>query len=187
MASSYSTTTNTANQDEMTSQQRYWIDVTEKLPSIDDCTTFVNDPSCGAITTFIGTTRNNYQGKIVTKLSYEGYIPMAKKELYKLCEEATTKYDIRKIVAVHIIGDCPVGTPSVILVCSSPHRKAAIEGIEFLINTLKATVPIWKLECYEHDTAVWKENIEWKNNGRQQQRIMVRQPTQAAPPPNTEK
>ncbi len=109
----------------------------------------------------------------MTKLSYEGYVPMAVRELHKLCEEATARYGVRRVAAVHILGDCPVGRPSVILACSSPHRRDALRCVEFLIDTLKARVPIWKREWYEGDDAVWKENVEWRE-GRQE-RVMVKQ------------
>ena len=151
-----------------------FICVSEDLPSLDDCYKFVSDSACGAVATFTGTTRDNFQGKRVTRLSYEGYIPMAEKELRKTCDDARKRFPgVHKIAAVHIIGDCPVGQASVILACSSPHRRDSINAIEFLIDELKARVPIWKRECYEGDEgSVWKENIEWKE-GRQQ-RIMVK-------------
>lgn len=155
---------------------RFFIRVSKDLPSLQACSDFVNDPSCGAISTFVGITRDNFQGKTVTQLSYEGYVPMAEKELHKICVQACQQYEIQKIAAVHILGDCPVGSASVILACSSPHRRDALRCVEFLIDALKARVPIWKRECYEGDDAVWKENVEWKENG-QQQRVMVKQET----------
>ena len=33
---------------------------------------------------------------------------------------------------------------SVIIAISSPHRKESLEAVHFAIDTLKATVPIWK-------------------------------------------
>jgi len=157
------------------SNERYFIRVSEDLPSLDDCSQFVNDPSCGAIATFAGTTRDNFKGKKVTQLSYEGYVPMAEKELLGICEDACKRFTgIHKIAAVHILGDCPVGQASVILACSSPHRRESIHCVEYLIDALKARVPIWKRECYEGDEgSVWKENIEWKE-GRQE-RVMVKE------------
>jgi molybdopterin synthase catalytic subunit len=87
---------------------------------------------------------------------------MAEKELWKLCQTAKNKYpSIGRITAVHILGDCPVGAASVISCASSPHRKDAIHTIEYLIDALKATVPIWKREVYAGSESVWKENIEW--------------------------
>lgn len=152
----------------------YLIKVSQDLPSLEDCYSFVCDDSCGAVATFAGTTRDNFNGKKVKKLTYEGYIPMAEKELVKLCDEARSRYQsIRRIAAVHIVGDCPVGTASVILAVSSPHRKDSIHCIEFLIDQLKARIPIWKLEVYQGDEGcVWKENVEWHEGKRR--RVMVK-------------
>eukprot|EP00537_Pseudo-nitzschia_pungens_P002156 CAMPEP_0172363106 /NCGR_PEP_ID=MMETSP1060-20121228/6552_1 /TAXON_ID=37318 /ORGANISM="Pseudo-nitzschia pungens, Strain cf. cingulata" /LENGTH=174 /DNA_ID=CAMNT_0013085771 /DNA_START=67 /DNA_END=591 /DNA_ORIENTATION=+ len=155
--------------------EKYFIRVSEDLPSLDECSQFVSDSSCGAIATFIGTTRDNFQEKRVAQLSYEGYVPMAIKELRGVCDDACKKFtSIHKIAAVHILGVCPVGKASVILACSSPHRRDALHCIEFLIDELKARVPIWKRECYEGDEeSVWKENIEWKEGRRE--RVMVKE------------
>ena len=103
---------------------------------------------------------------------------MAVKELRKLCHEATEKFPgIQRIAAVHILGDCPVGQASVILACSSPHRRESLQCCEFLIDELKARIPIWKLEVYEgNDGFVWKENVEWHEG--QRRRVMVQQPLQ---------
>mmetsp|Transcript_6963 Transcript_6963/g.7937 ORF Transcript_6963/g.7937 Transcript_6963/m.7937 type:complete len:177 (+) Transcript_6963:172-702(+) len=151
----------------------YLIKVSESIPSLDECVSFVTDPSCGAISTFSGTTRDNFQQKTVTKLSYEGYIPMAEKELRKICTEANEKFpSIVKIAAVHILGDCPVSKASCILAASSPHRKDAIYCVEFLIEELKGRVPVWKRESYKDGDgeSVWKENVEWING--KQRRVM---------------
>ena len=158
-------------------QERYLVKVSEKIPNVIECTAFASSPSCGAISTFTGITRNNFQQKTVTKLSYEGYVPMAEKELRKLCKEANEKYpSIEKIAAVHILGDCPVEAASVILCASSPHRRDAMHCVEFLIDELKARVPIWKREVYQDGDgdgeSVWKENVEWFEG--KQRRLMVK-------------
>jgi molybdopterin synthase catalytic subunit len=162
-------------------EDNFLIRVSEVIPMLSDCYEFVaGEPSCGAVATFSGITRNNYQGKTVSKLFYEGYVPMAEKELLKLCRDATEKFDsVKRIAAVHILGDCPVGQASVILACSSPHRKESLHCCEYLIDELKARVPIWKLEVYERDEgSVWKENIEWHEG--KQRRVMVKQETESA-------
>jgi molybdopterin synthase catalytic subunit len=154
----------------------YLIKVSKEIPTLQDCHEFVAaEPECGAVATFTGITRNYFNGKIVKKLSYEGYVPMAEKELRKMCDEARAQFtSVRKIAAVHILGDCPVGKASVILACSSPHRKESIHCCEFLIDELKARIPVWKLEVYEGDEqSVWKENVEWHEGKRR--RVMVKQ------------
>ena len=154
------------------------IDVSETLPSITTIQQFLSSsPTSGAISTFTGITRNNFNGKTVTHLSYEGYIPMAIKELTSICNDAKGKYTtVDKLVAVHIIGDCPVGAASVIVGCCSPHRREAIQCTEYLIDELKGRVPIWKKESYagdDEDNAVWKENVEWHDGRRR--RVMVKE------------
>ena len=161
------------------SHSDFLIRVCENIPSLIECYNFVNDSSCGAVATFVGITRDNFAGKRVLKLSYEGYVPMAEKELLKLCNEAREKYvDVKRIAAVHILGDCPVGQASVILAVSSPHRRASIHCIEYLIDELKARIPIWKREVYEDadgggESSVWKENVEWHEG--KQRRVMVKE------------
>lgn len=65
-------------------KDKFLIKVSESIPSLEDCVDFVTESSCGAVSTFSGITRNNFSGKTVTKLSYEGYVPMAEKELNKV-------------------------------------------------------------------------------------------------------
>jgi len=161
------------------SHSDFLIRVSEIIPSLAECYDFVNDSSCGAVATFVGITRDNFAGKRVLKLSYEGYVPMAEKELLKLCNEAREKnVGVKRIACVHILGDCSVGQASVILAVSSPHRRASIQCIEYLIDELKARIPIWKREVYEDtdgggETSAWKENVEWYEG--KQRRVMVKE------------
>ena len=74
---------------------------------------------------------------------------------------------------MHILGDCPVGDASVILACASPHRRDALHCVEYLIDELKARIPIWKREVYEGDDSAWKENVEWHDG--KPKRIMVKE------------
>jgi molybdopterin synthase catalytic subunit len=149
-----------------------WVDVLEDLPSVQECYEFgAADPSCGAVASFVGITRNTFHSKTVVSLSYEAYNSMARKELRHLCQEVRLKWpDVQRIVAVHKVGLCPVGQASVILVCASPHRGDSLQAVQYLIDELKARVPIWKLERYVDSTEVWKENMEWHKG--KAQRVM---------------
>lgn len=158
----------------MSSAPDFFVKVDEDMPSLDECYKFCNLAECGAVSSFIGTTRDSFDGKGVVMLSYEGYVPMAEKELLKLCREASEQWDISRIAIVHKLGDCPVGEASVIIVASSPHRRASLDAVSFLIDALKARVPIWKREIYSGDEgSVWKENIEWHEG--KSRRIMVKE------------
>ncbi|CAM9507840.1 unnamed protein product [Choristocarpus tenellus] len=125
----------------------------------------VADPAAGAISTFSGTTRDHHNGKKVLRLEYEGYIPMAERELKKICSQARERWELVKVAVAHKLGVTAVGEASVIIAVSSVHRKDSLEAVHYIIDTLKATVPVWKLEVYEGDSRVWKENAEWNGSG----------------------
>lgn len=153
---------------------RFLISISEDLPTLQECHDFCATPCCGAVSTFVGITRDSFAGRRVVKLSYEGYVPMGLKEMRGLCRDAVAAHPgVDRIAAVHILGDCPVGAASVILACSSPHRREAIRCSEFLIDELKGRLPIWKREVYEGEESAWKENVEWHEGRRK--RVMVKE------------
>ena len=123
--------------------------VTDKPIDLHELVDCVTDPEAGAIATFIGTTRNNNQGRKVIALDYEAYPEMAEKELARLGEEAKRKWQICRIAIVHRIGSVQINEPSVIIAVSAAHREAAFAACRFAIEEIKKTVPIWKKEVYE--------------------------------------
>lgn len=125
----------------------------EKL-DLQECYAFVTDASCGGIAAFVGTVRNDTQGKEVKELHFSTYKPMALKEMQKIAELVLKKFDIKKIAIHHAEGRLQIGEIPVIITASSKHRKDAFLACEFAIDTLKETVPIWKKE-YFTDGEVW--------------------------------
>ncbi len=118
------------------------------------CLDFVSHPRAGGIVNFIGTVRNQTQGKEVTKLEFEAYIPMAISEMRKIAERAAQQWPVQKMAIHHRVGTLGIGEIAVIISVACPHRKAAFEACSFAIDTLKETVPIWKKEFFR-DGAVW--------------------------------
>lgn len=110
---------------------------------------FVTDPAAGAIATFIGTTRNNNEGRTVIGLDYEAYPAMAVKELERIGEHAKKQWPICRMAIVHRLGAVKIGEASVIIAVSSAHRDAAFAACRFAIEEIKKTVPIWKKEVFE--------------------------------------
>jgi len=136
------------------------LKLTHEVLSVEECTNLVSDDGAGAISLFVGTTRDNFEGKVVLKLEYEAYEDMAMKELAKLCADTRSKFPVTHIAMHHRLGVVPVREASVIIAVSSPHRTEAIEACHYAIDTLKATVPIWKKELYDEGDAAWKANKE---------------------------
>ncbi|XP_014778699.1 molybdopterin synthase catalytic subunit [Octopus bimaculoides] len=138
----------------------------EKL-NIEGISKSVTLPNCGAVSLFIGTTRDHFDGKEVLSLQYEAYCPMAKKKMFEICQDIRSKWNVGKIALVHRLGEVPVAEASVVIAISSEHRKESLEAVQYAINTLKAVVPIWKKELYRNSSPEWKENAEcfWKKEG----------------------
>ena len=138
------------------------VHLTTSVLDVTACADLVTVDATGATALFVGTTRDNFAGKAVTRLEYEAYEPMALKEMAAIADAARTKWTLARIAIVHRLGVVPVREASVVIAVSSAHRREALEALQFLIDTLKARVPIWKKEWYADETGAWKENAEAK-------------------------
>lgn len=79
--------------------------------------------------------------------------------MQEICVKACEKWDLCKAAAVHRLGTVLVEESSIIIAVSSAHRKAAMEACHWLIDEVKAQVPVWKKEFFT-DGSAWKENAE---------------------------
>lgn len=133
-----------------------WIGLTtERLPTA-EAMEWATLPSCGAVVTFAGVTRDNSEGRPgVTALTYEAYEEQALARMAEIAAEARRRWpDLERVALLHRIGTLTLTEASVIVVVSSPHRPQAFEAARFCIDTLKETVPIWKAE-------EWAEGTDW--------------------------
>jgi molybdopterin synthase catalytic subunit len=103
----------------------------------------------GAINTFIGTVRNQTTGKKVLRLEYEAYEPMAVSEIQKIINNANDVWQLLGWAVSHRVGLLLPGEIAVAVSVSTAHRKASFEACQFIIDSLKQTVPIWKREFFE--------------------------------------
>ena len=123
--------------------------VTDQALHLQELIDFVGDAEAGAIATFVGTTRNNNDGRKVIALDYEAYPEMAEKELFRLGEEAKRRWPICRMAIIHRIGPVQITEASVMIAVSAAHRDAAFAACRFAIEEIKRTVPIWKKEVFE--------------------------------------
>ncbi len=108
----------------------------------------------GAVVTFLGTTRDNFEGKRVVTLEYEAVPEMALKKLEEIRQQLRSEFGIDDIAIAHRIGAVPIGEISLVVAVASPHRKEAFFACHAAVDRLKETVPIWKKEVYE-DGSRW--------------------------------
>jgi molybdopterin synthase catalytic subunit len=112
---------------------------------------------CGAVTLFLGTTRDHHDGRRVLRLSYEAYPPMALAALAALERAALERFAVASCRIVHRLGEVPIAEPSVAVVVAAAHRAPAFDACRWAMDELKRTVPIWKKEFYAEGGEGWVE------------------------------
>ena len=112
--------------------------------------------SVGGIVTFRGVVRDTNKGKRVRYLEYEAYPEMAEREMAAIAAEVARRWSTDRVALAHRIGRLEIGECSVVVIVACAHRGEAFEACRYAIDTLKASVPIWKKEVAE-DGEEWIE------------------------------
>ncbi|XP_062240947.1 molybdopterin synthase catalytic subunit [Platichthys flesus] len=156
----------------MSDERRDILKLSRDWLPVQDVVDTVSSASCGSISVFIGTTREDeVDGRKVIGLEYEAYELMAQSEFIKLCGDIRERWPtVTHICVHHRLGWVKVGEASVVMAISSPHRHDSQQAINHCISQLKANVPIWKKEVYDTQEASWKENSEcpWSEHSKVQ-------------------
>ncbi|MGH9068974.1 MAG: molybdenum cofactor biosynthesis protein MoaE [Acidimicrobiales bacterium] len=128
-----------------------WIALTgDPLPA-DAALAWVVLPRCGAQVAFSGTVRDHAEGRTgVVAVEYEAYAEQVEPRLAALAAAARDRWpELGRLVLWHRTGELGLGESSVVVAASAPHRAEAFEAARYCIDTIKATVPIWKRESWE--------------------------------------
>ena len=124
------------------------IEITEQQLNAEIITNLVRRDSNGAVVTFLGNTRDNFEGKDVIRLEYEAYVKMAVKKLEEIRQEMMQEFGIEDIAIAHRIGVVDIGETSLVVAVASPHRTEAFQACHKVVERVKEIVPIWKKEVY---------------------------------------
>lgn len=119
---------------------------------------FLQDEQCGALATFEGWVRNHNNNSKVTRLTYYGYEKLAINQGKLIIEEAKRLFDIENAVAIHRIGALDIGDMAVWIGVSSKHRYPAFDACRWILDTIKADIPVWKQEYYQDEPSKWLSN-----------------------------
>ncbi len=127
--------------------------------SVDEVVASVRHAGAGAVVVFVGEVRDRSEGRVVTKLEYEAYAPMAVAEMRRIVEELGKEVPEVRLGIVHRVGLLVVGESAVVCAASAPHRREAFRACRALIDRVKERVPIWKRE-YGEEGAYW---VGWRD------------------------
>ena len=130
------------------------IEITHQLLDPERITAQVRKETNGAVVTFLGTTRNNFEGKGVLTLEYEAFEEMALKKMEEIRQELQAQFHIEEIAICHRIGTVSIGQISLVVAVASPHRKQAFLACHQAVDRIKEIVPIWKKEVFD-DGSRW--------------------------------
>ena len=119
---------------------------------------YLQDEQCGALATFEGWVRNHNNDSRVTSLTYYGYEKLAINQGKRIIEEAKRLFDIENAVAIHRIGALEIGDMAVWVGVSSKHRYPAFDACKWILDTIKADIPVWKQEFYQDEASKWLSN-----------------------------
>ncbi|HZZ17982.1 MAG TPA: molybdenum cofactor biosynthesis protein MoaE [Opitutaceae bacterium] len=115
----------------------------------------LDDTAAGACVTFEGRVRSQNEGRAVLALEYEAYAPLAQKEGERILSEAAARFSVLGIACVHRTGRLVLGDLAVWVAVTSKHRAEAFEASRYVIDQVKARVPIWKKEHYSDGSTGW--------------------------------
>ncbi|WP_035052759.1 molybdenum cofactor biosynthesis protein MoaE [Andreprevotia chitinilytica] len=108
--------------------------------------------ACGAQASFIGRVRNDPAAAMpLSAMTLEHYPGMTERVLAELAERAVARFGLLAVSVVHRVGRLVPGEQIVLVLTAAPHRQAALQAVEFLMDYLKSVAPFWK--CEEHAAA----------------------------------
>ena len=127
-----------------------WLGLLDGPLPVDEVACWIGRPDCGAVGVVRGDARDHADGRPdVTALEYEAYETQVVPRLERLAAEARNRWpDLGRVAMIHRIGPLAIGEAAVVVAVSSPHRDTAFDAGRWCIDTLKATVPIWKREAW---------------------------------------
>ena len=127
------------------------IEVTLDDFSVDGVLSRLQKKSMGAILFFVGTVRDESNGRHVDRMEIQVYKEMAIKQLESIRSEALEKFDVDEVDVIHRFGNLDVTDKIMIIGVGAAHRAEAFDACRYVLENIKKRVPIWKKEFTPSD------------------------------------
>lgn len=99
----------------------------------------------GAVIRFSGVVRGEENGAGIQGIEYEAFQPMVERQFSLLFDELAIRWpQVASVRLVHRLGFVAAGDSSLWVEVTSPHRAEAFAACQWLIDSMKQVVPIWK-------------------------------------------
>jgi molybdopterin synthase catalytic subunit len=129
----------------------------------------IRSPAAGANVLFLGTTRNSFDGRAVSKLSYSAYPALALKSFRSIAERTRSEFNLERVYVAHRLGVVEVEEESIVVAVSAGHRGPAWKGAEEILERCKERVEVWKMEEFEGEaegSGEWRANKDSNMEGK---------------------
>ncbi len=100
----------------------------------------------GAVVAFVGLARDSAGGGPVTGLHLDHYAGFTERSLETIAADAGARFPVSDIRVIHRYGDVAPGEVIVFVAVAAPHRRAAFEAADYLMDRLKTEAAFWKRE-----------------------------------------
>lgn len=122
--------------------------------SINDLVLNVDDDAAGATVSFRGVVRNHDRGRAVERIHYEGH-PSAGEVIEAVVAEARRRPGVIGAGAVHRVGTLEIGDVALVAAASAAHRADAFSACAWIVDEIKARLPVWKNQHFADGTTEW--------------------------------
>ncbi|WP_298746342.1 molybdenum cofactor biosynthesis protein MoaE [uncultured Brevundimonas sp.] len=100
----------------------------------------------GAVVAFVGLARDESRSGPVTGLYLDHYPGFTERSLERMAADADARFAVSDIRVIHRCGEVAPGEPIVFVAVAAPHRRAAFEAADYLMDRLKTEAAFWKRE-----------------------------------------
>lgn len=113
----------------------------------------------GAHTIFLGQVRADViENKTVLAIDYTAYEDMANAKFHDIREVAFEKFNLTCMHIYHSLGTVKAGEICMFVFVSSPRRTEVFKALDYIVEEIKAKVPVFGKEIFEDHTHQWKVN-----------------------------
>lgn len=117
----------------------------------------LDHPQAGGLVMFEGVVRNHHQGRSVRHLDYQGYAPLAVRVGSDILAAARSRWPLLAALGCHRIGHLEVGEAAVWIGTAAAHRTEAFAACAWIMDEVKARVPVWKRETFADGAVEWSQ------------------------------
>jgi molybdopterin synthase catalytic subunit len=115
--------------------------------------------SIGAHNIFLGQVRADIiEGKTISAIEYSAYEDMANQKFHEIREASFKKFELTCMHIYHSLGTVKAGEICLFVFVSSPRRKVVFKALEYIVEAIKADVPVFGKEIFEDASHQWKKN-----------------------------